>query len=89
MPRLIHLPAIDESVTVGQYVAAIRLAKENPAAEFKHGLTTWWPVTGAEIMRQFRAGVQDRINQAIPYNRRSIKPRPLKILLRAKISVDS
>jgi hypothetical protein len=38
--------------------------------EFKHGLTTWWPTTGREMMRQFRDGMNDRISQGIPYDRR-------------------
>jgi hypothetical protein len=65
--RTIYLPAIDRTVTLRAYLQAVRLAKANPTATFKHGLTTWWPTTGAEVMRQFREGIWDRINQAIPY----------------------
>jgi len=72
MKRVITLPAINRSVTIGQYVQGIRLAKENPDTEFKHGLTCWWPVTGREIMEQFREGIQQRINEAIPYMQRGI-----------------
>jgi len=72
MKRLIYLPAIERRVTVGQYITAIRLAQANPDAEFKHGLTCWWPCTGREIMRQFREGVQERINDAIPYIQRGM-----------------
>ncbi len=86
MIRVITLPAIGKTVTLGQYVQAIRLAQANPAAEFKHGLTTWWPVTGAEVMQQFRAGVQTRINQAVPYWQRGLSPRPLTIILQRKES---
>ena len=63
MRHTIYLPAVDRTVTVGQYVKAIRAAKAAPDAEFKHGLTCWWPCTGREIMRQFRAGVRDRAAQ--------------------------
>lgn len=70
--RVITLPAIDRQVSLAAYVKAIRTAKENPTAEFKHGLTCWWPVTGAEIMQQFRRGIHDRINDGIPYSRRGI-----------------
>lgn len=58
----IRLAAIDRTVPLGAYVAAIKRAKANPEAEFKHGLTTWRPTTGAEIVRQFRRGMHDRIN---------------------------
>lgn len=57
-------------VTLGQYVAAIKLAKANPTTEFKRGLTCWWPVTGAEVVQQFRRGMQDRISQGISYSQR-------------------
>lgn len=53
-------------VPLGIYVRAIKAAKANPSTEFKHGLTTWWPTSGAEIMRQFRQGMNDRINRAQP-----------------------
>jgi len=70
MLRTIKLTAIDRTVTFADYNQAVRLAKAFPGATFKTGLTTWWPTTGAEIMRQFRDGMMDRINQAIPYTQR-------------------
>jgi hypothetical protein len=70
MLRTIHLPAIDRTVSLAAYNRAVRLAKASPTAVFKTGLTTWWPTTGAEIMKQFRDGMTDRINQAIPYSKR-------------------
>ena len=71
--RVIGLPALNRSVTVGEYVRAIKLAQVNLDAEFKHGLTTWWPTTGAEIMRQFREGIHGRINDKVPYYKRGVK----------------
>ena len=71
--RTVYLPAIDRRVTIGQYVKAIKLAKANPDAEFKQGLTCWWPVTGREIMRQFMDGVQDRITAGISYSARGMQ----------------
>lgn len=65
--RTIYLPAIERRVTVGQYVTAVKLAKANLDTTFRAGLTTWWPTTGREIVAQFRAGMLDRIRQAIPY----------------------
>ena len=65
--RTIYLPALRRHVTLGAYVRAVRLAKANPHTTFETGFRTWWPTTGAEIMDQFRAGMMDRINQAIPY----------------------
>ena len=73
MLRTIHLPAIDRTVSLADYNQAVRMAKAFPAAWFKTGLTTWWPTTGAEIMEQFRSGMTDRINQAIPYSQRGRK----------------
>jgi hypothetical protein len=74
MPRTVYLPAIERRVSLSAYVAAIKTAKANPDQEFKHGLTTWWPTTGREIVAQYRAGMHDRINQAIPYHRRGLQP---------------
>lgn len=71
--RCIYLPAIERRVSLGQYVAAIRLAKANPHREFKHGLTCWWPCSGADIIRQFYAGIVDRINAGIPYVERGAR----------------
>ena len=65
--RTIYLPAIERSVSLKRYIKAVKLAKANPDAKFKHGLTCWWSCTGRDIVKQFFAGVQDRINQAIPY----------------------
>ena len=59
--------ATGRTVSIGQYVTAIKFAKASPDAEFAHGLTCWWPCTGREIMEQFMRGVHDRINQAVPY----------------------
>jgi hypothetical protein len=73
MTRTIRLPAIDRTVTLVSYINLVRLAKGYPTAVFKTGLTTWWPTTGAEIMQQFRQGMTDRINQAIPYSQRGRK----------------
>ena len=65
--RTIYLPAIDKTVSLKQYIKAVKTAKAHPETTFKHGLTCWWACTGADIVSQFFAGVQDRINQAIPY----------------------
>ena len=65
MIRVITL-ANGRRVTIGQYVKAIKLAKANPDATFKHGLTGWWPVTGREVLAQFRQMVQDLINRHRP-----------------------
>jgi hypothetical protein len=65
--RTIYIPAIEKSVSIGQYVKAIKIAKANPDKEFKHGLTCWWPCLGRDIVSQFFDGLTDRINQSIPY----------------------
>jgi len=71
--RTIYLPAIDRRVSLSAYVSAVRRAKADPSSVFSHGLTCWWPCTGEEILRQFHEGLQDRINQAVPYSRRGRK----------------
>jgi hypothetical protein len=73
MLRTIRLPALGRTVSLADYNQAVRLAKAFPSAVFKTGLTTWWPTTGAEILQQFREGMTDRINQAIPYSQRGRK----------------
>ena len=70
--RAVYVAGVDQWVSVGAYVQAVKTAKANPDAQFDHGLTTWWPVTGAEIMRQFRRGMHDRITQAVPYSQRGV-----------------
>jgi hypothetical protein len=73
MTRYITLPGPGVTVTLGQYVKAVKLAIANPTVEFKHGLTCWYSCSGADIRRQFRQGMQDRINQAIPAIKRGLK----------------
>jgi hypothetical protein len=68
--RYISLPAIGKQVPIGAYVAAIKLAKAHPTQMFKIGLTTWWSTSGADIVRQFRDGMTDRINQGVSYSQR-------------------
>lgn len=58
-------------VPLGAYVRAVKLAKANPEHEFAHGLTTWWPTSGAEVVAQFRRGLDERINEALPYRDRA------------------
>lgn len=73
MIRTITLPAIHKTVTIGQYVKAVKMAKANLDGEFRYGLTCWWSCTGQDIMKQFRAGMMQRISDAIPYIQRGIK----------------
>lgn len=72
MKRTITLSAIGKTVTIGQYVKAVKMAKANLDAEFKYGLTCWWSCTGRDIMRQFREGLEQRISDAIPYMKRGL-----------------
>ncbi|MBE3088416.1 MAG: hypothetical protein IMZ71_04815 [Chloroflexi bacterium] len=59
-------------MSIGQYVTAVKAAIANPDVVFKTGLTSWWPTSGREITYQFRQGMMDRINQAIPAYKRGI-----------------
>jgi outer membrane receptor for Fe3+-dicitrate len=67
--RVIWLAATQRMIGLDVYVAGVKAAIAQPDATFKSGLTTWWPVTGAEIRTQFRRGMHHRINLAIPYNK--------------------
>jgi len=49
-------------VGVGDYARGVKVAIANPDATFREGLASAWPTTGAQIRRQFREGLQDRIN---------------------------
>lgn len=73
LQRTITLPAINRTVSLGAYVKAIKLARDNPDSTFDYGLTCWWSCTGREIMSQFLRGMHDRINQAIPYVERGLR----------------
>jgi hypothetical protein len=66
MNRVVYLPAVNKRVSLAAYVVAIKIAKAQPNKEFKHGLDCWWSCTGAEIVAQFREGMQHRINEGIP-----------------------
>ncbi len=60
-------------VSIGEYVRGVKFAKANPEMCFDYGLTTWYGVTGKDIMRQFYQGVEDRINQ------RGVKEREVQV----------
>ena len=64
--RVIHLPAIDRTVSIATYLRAIRLAKAHPERVFNAGLSTWWPTTGKEIMEQFEDRKFKRGSQGMP-----------------------
>ena len=70
--RVIYLPAVEKRILLGAYVKGVKEAIANPDVEFTHGLTCWWSCTGAEIRQQFRRGMHNRINQAIPYHQRGM-----------------
>ncbi len=55
--------ATGAKIPIPIYVQGIKLAIANPDREFKHGLTTWWAVTGKEIREQFLESIHDRINR--------------------------
>ena len=59
-------------MSLGAYVAGVKLAKASPKQVFSCGLTSWWSTSGEEVMRQFREGMTDRINQGVPYAERGL-----------------
>jgi hypothetical protein len=64
-PKHVITLANGMKIPIHAYVEGIKKAKENPAATFSHGLTTWWQTTGREIMEQFREMVTDHCNRGI------------------------
>jgi hypothetical protein len=55
--------ANSKQVSIPEYVRSIRaIIAADPDIKYPHGLTTWWPTTGADIRSQFRASIHDRIN---------------------------
>lgn len=58
----IYLAATQRHVGAPAYIEGYRRAKANPTAVFESGLTTWWAVTGAEIVAQYRLDLHRRIN---------------------------
>jgi hypothetical protein len=61
--RVVTLPH-GRQVSLGSYVAGIKLAMANPDEEFKG--FNYESTKGSEVARRFREGVQDRINSGIP-----------------------
>lgn len=58
----IYLAATDKHIPARAYIAGYKLAKANLQETFRHGLCTWWPVTGAQIVREYRRDMHARIN---------------------------
>lgn len=54
------------NIPLGGYVAAWAEVKRHPERVFKRGLCGWWPETGAEILRDFRRALDERITRAVP-----------------------
>ena len=55
-----------QSVPLRGYLRAWKNAKMlPPTARFKESICGWWPVTAAEVLRQFSDGLHERINRHI------------------------
>jgi hypothetical protein len=65
--RTVYLSAIERRVTLGDYIKAVKKAKNNLEAEFDHGLDCWCACSGQDIVWQFRRSIHNRINDKIPY----------------------
>lgn len=62
MKRVFVLDEGTRRITLGQVVAIVRAALQDPDARFDRSFCGWWPASGHEILRQFRRGLHDRIN---------------------------
>ena len=59
----ITLTATSKRIPVPVYVDTLKkVFSADPCTEYAHGLTTWWPATGADIRREFRQSIHERIN---------------------------
>ena len=48
---------------VGNYVNSLKkVFASNPNTQYEHGLNTWWPVSGADIRKDFIRSIHARIN---------------------------
>jgi hypothetical protein len=65
-----YIQVREKQIPIPIYIQEIKLAKNNLDREFKQGLTCWYPCTGQDIVNQFLAGLNDRINQSISYIQR-------------------
>ena len=54
-----------KKIGISNYCKGIKLAKLNPEETFKYGLTTWYPTSGEQIIKQFRDSIHDRINNKL------------------------
>lgn len=63
---VIWIPSYNMHVSIGDYVKAIKAAKQNPDGEFKRTLCKWWGGTGQDIMNEFMVMVHDKINENRP-----------------------
>ena len=61
--KTMYLPATHKTISLRAYLDGYKQAKANPTATYAHGLTTWWPCSGAEILSQYRAEFQAVINR--------------------------
>lgn len=59
-------------VSLAAYVAAVKHAIQHPEQRYARSLNERWPATGAEIRREYRRSMHDRISQAIPYSQRGM-----------------
>lgn len=76
MKRTVFLEAHNRHISLAHLCDIVRRAKAHPAAEFTGGLNEWWPVTGATIVAEFRAGLDDRITRRLPWAWRGRKWTP-------------
>lgn len=52
-------------IALVNYMKIVRCAKESHDEEFLRSFEAWWTVKGHDIIREFRRGIQRRINRHI------------------------
>jgi hypothetical protein len=72
----VALPALCRSVSIGVYVAAVKVAKANQSIVFRHTLEHWGPGSGARILGEFRKGLDERISAGHGYRSGRWSPAP-------------
>lgn len=75
MKRVVHLPQ-GRQVTLGNYVRAWSLAIAAPEGTIFNKGFNWYPQTKNEVLREFRRGLNDRINRRIDGFPGTLRPQP-------------
>lgn len=87
-PRLVIVLGYKGALTLPEYVRTVRNALAFPDGYFGRSFTGLDPVDGREILRQFRYGVNDRINRRGGLTIREASPSRIDRTCRARLKTQ-